>query len=61
MVVYDPFVRGPFPVGVRTIQSRDTARNARIATRSGAGSVTVPGMPLGELSEREKIRRVDFL
>jgi dienelactone hydrolase len=24
---YDPFVRGPFPVGVRTIQSRDQARN----------------------------------
>jgi dienelactone hydrolase len=24
---YDPFVRGPFPVGVRTIQSLDTARN----------------------------------
>jgi len=56
MLVYVPFVRGPFPVGVRTIGARDTARNARIATRSGAGSVTVPGMPLGELSEREKIR-----
>src|SRR5271170_2460244 len=24
---YDPFVRGPFPVGVRTIQSLDKARN----------------------------------
>lgn len=24
---YDPFVRGPFPVGVRTIQSVDRARN----------------------------------
>jgi hypothetical protein len=47
--------------GVRTIQSRDTARNARMATRSGAGAVTVPGMPLDELIEREKIRRVDFL
>jgi dienelactone hydrolase len=27
MSAYDPFVRGPFPVGVRTIQSLDTARN----------------------------------
>ena len=27
MLGYDPFVRGPFPVGVRTIQSLDTARN----------------------------------
>lgn len=25
--MYDPFVRGPYPVGVRTIQSLDTARN----------------------------------
>src|SRR6266446_10067639 len=24
---YDPFVRGRFPVGVRTIQARDTARD----------------------------------
>jgi predicted dienelactone hydrolase len=24
---YDPFVRGPFPVGVRTIQPRDAVRN----------------------------------
>jgi dienelactone hydrolase len=24
---YDPFVRGPLPVGVRTIQARDTARD----------------------------------
>jgi len=24
---YDPFVRGPFPVGVQTIQPRDTVRN----------------------------------
>src|SRR5919109_811726 len=24
---YDPFVRGPFPVGVRTVQSLDKARN----------------------------------
>ena len=24
---YDPFVRGPFPVGVRTIQARDTVRD----------------------------------
>jgi hypothetical protein len=27
MLDYDPFVRGPFPVGVRTIQSFDTGRN----------------------------------
>ncbi|MBZ5575289.1 MAG: dienelactone hydrolase family protein [Acidobacteriia bacterium] len=27
MAGYDPFVRGPFPVGVRTIQSLDPARN----------------------------------
>ncbi|HEY7388992.1 MAG TPA: hypothetical protein VH640_10830 [Bryobacteraceae bacterium] len=27
MPIYDPFVRGPFPVGVRTIESFDTARN----------------------------------
>jgi predicted dienelactone hydrolase len=27
MLAYDPFVRGPFAVGVRTIQSLDTARN----------------------------------
>src|SRR5262249_48911074 len=26
-VAYDPFVRGAFPVGVRTIQARDMARN----------------------------------
>jgi len=25
--VYDPFVRGPFPVGVRTIHARDRVRN----------------------------------
>ena len=24
---YDPFVRGRYPVGVRTIQARDTVRN----------------------------------
>lgn len=24
---YDPFVRGPYPVGVRTLQAMDTARN----------------------------------
>jgi len=28
---YDPFVRGPFSVGVRTIQSRDTARSRSFA------------------------------
>lgn len=27
MVSYDPFVRGPFPVGVHTFQLRDAARN----------------------------------
>jgi dienelactone hydrolase len=27
MFAYDPFVRGPFPVGARTIDSLDTARN----------------------------------
>ena len=27
MVGYDPFVRGPFPAGVRTVQYLDTARN----------------------------------
>jgi dienelactone hydrolase len=27
MFAYDPFVRGPFPVGVRTVESLDTARN----------------------------------
>jgi predicted dienelactone hydrolase len=31
MLGYDPFVRGPFPVGVRTIQSLDTARNRSFA------------------------------
>jgi dienelactone hydrolase len=41
---YDPFVRGPYPVGVRTIQIRDNARNRRFpcefwypATASHAG------------------------
>ena len=27
MVTYDPFIRGPFPVGVRTFQLHDAARN----------------------------------
>jgi hypothetical protein len=27
--MYDPFVRGPFPVGVRTVQAIDAARDER--------------------------------
>lgn len=37
---YDPFVRGPFPVGVRTIQSLDKARN-----RSFLSEIWYPAAP----------------
>lgn len=29
-MIYDPFVRGPFPVGVRTVQLTDAARHQRL-------------------------------
>ena len=47
--------------GPVAIYSTGQWQSNSIATRSGEGSVTVPGMPLDELIEREKIRRVDFL
>ena len=47
--------------GPVAIYSSGQWQSNSIATRSGEGSVTVPGMPLDELIEREKIRRVDFL
>ena len=47
---YDPFVRGRFPVGVRTIQTRDTVRNRLFpceiwypATAQHAGQDIAPG------------------
>ena len=47
---YDPFVRGRFPVGVRTIQALDTVRNRLFpceiwypADAQHAGQDTAPG------------------